>query len=284
MEKIGLVLEGGGMRGAYTAGVLHWLLQEKIEFDYIVGISSGALYGGMFALGKKDTLEKAAIEVAADKRNVGIRPILAEKTLVGYDFLYNTVTQELDYPITEMNKIPGKIDIGVYDIAGEKTIWIDKEQLAQDPLFIKAACTLPVAGRAVWIHGRKYMDGGITTMIPVQKSIDEGCTRHIVVTTKSADYVRKDQGFAQKMLLRTVYRKYPKLVHDFESRRDVYYEERELIIKLVDEKKATYIYPTQEVGVGRFKGSEEQFEDLFKMAHDDCELRRDEIMAMVSKD
>lgn len=284
MEKIGLVLEGGGMRGAYTAGVLHWLLQEKIAFDYIVGISSGALYGGMFALGKKDTLEKAAIEVAADKRNVGIRPILAEKTLVGYDFLYNTVTQELDYPITEMNKIPGKIDIGVYDIAGEKTIWIDKEQLAQDPLFIKAACTLPVAGRAVWIHGRKYMDGGITTMIPVQKSIDEGCTRHIVVTTKSADYVRKDQGFAQKMLLRTVYRKYPKLVQDFESRRDVYYEERELINKLVDEKKATYIYPTQEVGVGRFKGSEEQFEDLFKMAHDDCELHRDEIMAMVSKD
>lgn len=284
MEKIGLVLEGGGMRGAYTAGVLHWLLQEKIEFDYIVGISSGALYGGMFALGKGETLKKSAINVAADKRNVGIKSIMAEKTLVGYDFLYNAVTKDLDYPLTEINTIPGKFDIGVYDIAAEKTIWINKEALAKEPLFIKAACTLPVAGRAVWIDGRKYMDGGITTMIPVQKSIDEGCTRHIVVTTKSADYVRKDQGFAQKMLLRTVYRKSPKLVQDFESRRDVYYEERGLIDKLVDEGKAAYIYPTQEVGVGRFKGTEAQFEDLFKMAHDDCDARRAEIMAMVSKD
>lgn len=278
MSKIGLVLEGGGMRGAYTAGVLHWLLENDLHFDYVVGISSGALYSGMYVLNKKDALRGAAIDVAADPRNVGIKAVLNEGTLVGYNFLFDAVTKSLDYPLETIDKIPGEIEIGVYDIAAEDTVWIDKYQIAKHPKFVQAACTLPIAGRRVKIEGRDYMDGGITTMIPVKRSIEMGCEKHFVVTTKSKDYVRKPQGYWMKKVLDTVYRKFPKLVADFDNRVNVYYEERQLINQLVDEKKAIYMYPSKETGISRYQGSREQFETLFEVGRADCEAMKKEII------
>lgn len=279
MGKIGLVLEGGGMRGAYTAGVLDWLIEHEMMFDYVVGISSGALYSGMYVLQKRDALYKASVDVAADKRNVGMAAIKAEKTIVGYEFLYKTITEDLDYPIDDLKTVGIKNDIGVYDIEAQKTIWVDQNQVADNPRFIQAACTLPIFGKKVNIDGRDYMDGGVTTMIPVAQSIAEGCDKHLVITTKSMDFVRKPQGFFQRNLLRFLYRKYPKLVQDFESRTSVYYEERAVIDNLVAQKKAMTIYPSQEVGVSRFGGSKEQFEQLFQMAHDDCDAIHDELLA-----
>lgn len=281
MEKVSLVLEGGGMRGAYTAGVLSWFIDQDLHFDYIVGISSGALYGSMFALGKKDTLKLSSIDVATHWRNVGLGPILFERTLVGYDYMFDTVTKEMDYPLESINKISGDIDIGVYDIAEEKTIWVNQDDVAKHPDYVKAACTLPIVGKAVKIEGKKYMDGGITTMIPLDKSIEKQCTKHIVVTTKSADYVRKDQGFLEKHLLRFVYRKSPKLIEGFESRKDVYYHERAKIDELVDRGEAVYLYPSREVGVSRFGGDRDKFEDLFNLAYEDCERRKDEILSFL---
>ena len=279
MGKIGLVLEGGGMRGAYTAGVLDWLIEHEMMFDYVVGISSGALYSGMYVLQKRDALYEAAVNIAADKRNVGWQAIKSEKTIVGYDFLYHAITETLDYSTDDLATVAIKNDIGVYDIEAQKTIWVDQKQVAKNPKFIQAACTLPIFGRKVRIDGRDYMDGGVTTMIPIAQSVAEGCSKHLVVTTKSMDFVRKPQGFLQRNLLRFLYRKYPKLVEDFENRTDVYYQERAEIEALVDEKKAMYLHPSREVGVSRFGGSQEQFDDLFKMAHADCDLIHDELLA-----
>lgn len=280
MEKIGLILEGGGMRGAYTAGVLHWLLENDLHFDYVAGISSGALYAGMYVLNKPESLKAAATTVAADKRNVGIRPLLKEHTIVGYNFLYNEVTKNLDYPLDTINQIPGDIEIGVYDMNHERTVWKNKHDIAKNPELIQAACTLPIMGKSLKINGIEYMDGGITTMIPIQQSIDFGCAKHLVVTTKSKDYVRKPQKPAIAKLLKFVYRKYPRLVRDFNNRVNVYYKERALIDKMVDEKKALYMYPSKELGIGRTKGTLEQFETLFEIARQDCEARRDEIIEM----
>lgn len=279
MKKIGLVLEGGGMRGAYTAGVLNWFLAHDVEFDYVVGISSGALYGSMFTLKKAETLEKSSVDFATDKNNVGWRPLFKEGTIVGYDHMFDTVSQNLDYPLEKLDQITEKLEIGVYDIAAEKTIWVNQHDIAKHPEYVKAACTLPVFGKAVDIEGRKYMDGGITTMIPLEKSIEEGCTHHVVVTTKSKDYVRKEQGFLQKHFLRFFYRKSPQLVKDFEQRRRVYYQERALIDELVEKDEAIYLYPTQEVGVSRFGGDLEKFQALYKLAWNDCEAQKERLLS-----
>lgn len=274
-EKIGLVLEGGGMRGAYTAGVLAWFLDNDFKFDYIVGISSGALYGSMFAMGKKETLKDASIYYATDKKNVGLRSLFTEGTLVAYDYMFDTLSTKLDYPLEEMDQIDMDMDVGVYDYDKQETVWVDQKAVAKYPDYIKAACTLPIFGKPVTIEGVPYMDGGITTMIPVTKSLEKGCDKHVIVTTKSQNYVRKPQGFLEKHFLRLRYRNKPALVEAFENRRDVYYEERDLINSLVTEKKAVYLYPSEELGVGRFSGTHEQFQALFDLAYKDCEARKE---------
>lgn len=279
MNKLGLVLEGGGMRGAYTAGVLNWFLKHEIKFDYVVGISSGALYGSMFTLDKPETLKKSSVDLATDKGNVGWRPLFKEGTIVGYDHMFETVSKQLDYPLEEIDQISETLEIGVYDIAGEKTIWVNQDEIAKHPEFVKAACTLPVFGKAVNIEGKKYMDGGITTMIPLEKSVEHGCTHHIVVTTKSSDYVRKEQKFLEKHFLRFFYRKSPQLVKDFEQRRRVYYEERALIDEFVAKEKAIYLYPTEEVGVSRFGGDLEKFQALYNLAWKDCEANKENLLS-----
>lgn len=279
MEKKGLVLEGGGMRGAYTAGVLAWFLDHDIEFDYIVGISSGALYGTMYAMNKKEAMRETSTDIATRPKNTGLGALLNEGTLVGYDYMFATAKEELDYPLDQMDTVKSKVEIGVYDMENEETIWVDQHEIADNPDFVKAACTLPIVGRSVKINGKKYMDGGVTTMIPLEKSIEENCTKHVVVTTKSQDFVRKEQNFFQKWLLRFVYRKSPQLVKDFESRRDVYYEERAHIDRLVDEGKAMYMYPSQELGVSRFGGDREKFLNLYNLAYEDCERRKEELLA-----
>lgn len=278
MEKIGLVLEGGGLRGAYTAGVLAWFLDQDIHFDYVVGISSGALYGTMYSMEKKETMKMAALDIVAHWRNKGMGPLFYERTFVGYDFLFDTLRNKLDYPLEAMNKIETEVEIGVYDIEAEETIWVNQDGIAEEPDFVQAACTLPIVGRAVKINGKKYMDGGVTTMIPIHKSIEKGCTKHVVVTTKSADFVREDQSFLQRNALRFLYRKSPRLVEDFEARRVVYYQERAKIDELVEKDEAVYLYPSKEIGVSRFGGTREQFEELYNLALEDCEARKESLL------
>ena len=278
MEKVGLLLEGGGLRGAYTAGVLAWFLEQDIHFDYVVGISSGALYGSMYAMDKEETLRTTALEISTHWRNKGFGALFYERTFIGYNYLFDRIRNTTDYPIEKMNEIKTEVEIGVYDIEAEETIWIDNEGISKHPEFVKAACTLPIVGRSVLIEGKKYMDGGVTTMIPIHKSIERGCTKHVVVTTKSADFVREDQGFIQKNALRLMYRKSPQLITDFEARREVYYQERAKIDELVEKHEAVYLYPSKELGVSRFGGDKEQFEELYDLAFADCEFRKEALL------
>lgn len=282
-KRIGLVLEGGGMRGAYTAGVLSWMIENGYKFDVVIGISSGALYGAMYALGKSETLRIASTEKAADWRNSGIGALLFERQVVGYDHMFDTIYKEVDFPISKISEIDGEYYAGVYDLEAQDTIWISKDEMDPEGRYIKAACTLPIMGRSVVIDEKKYMDGGITTMIPVEKSLEVGCEYHVVVSTKSADYVRKPQKRITYRIMRWVYRKFPRLIESFEARTDKYYEEVDLVERLEAEKKAIKLYPSKEVGVGRFGGSLKQYEELFELAYKDCENRRCEIDAIYSK-
>lgn len=280
MAKIGLVLEGGGMRGAYTAGCLAWFIENGYEFDVVVGISSGALYGSMFALGKRDTLEIASTDKASHWRNSGLGSILFEGQVVGYDYMFDTILNEVDFPLDKIKDVRCEYYAGVYDLSQQDTIWIDKNHIDPQGKFIKAACTLPIMGRAVRINGKKYMDGGITTMIPVTQSIEHGCDYHVVVSTKPESYVRKPQKRITYWAMRLIYRKYPKLIESFEARTEKYYEERALIDSLIAEKKAVNLFPSIELGVNRFGGTKEQHRTLFELAYKDCESRRETIDAI----
>jgi len=282
--NIGLVLEGGGLRGCYTAGVLTWLIDQGIEADTVVGISSGAMLGSYYMLKDKNALHAIGVTYASDPKNIGLQPLLHEGTPVGYRFLFDVVLKKiLKYDYRDLKAVTRTFEFGVYSLKLQKTIWKNQHTMDDNLLYMLAACTLPLAGRSVKIEGEKYLDGGITTMVPIGHAEELGATKFLVVVTKDPGFVRKPNGKVTQFLLDLLYFRYKKLLKDFRARTQVYYDEMNHVRELQEQGKAILLQPTRDCGVSRFSGSREQMEVMFELAKEDCENRKDELRAFFAK-
>lgn len=282
MNKVALVLEGGGMRGAFTAGVLDWMLEQALPVSVVVGISSGAMYGAFYVGKMREILAKTSIEIAPDKNNVGLRAFLKEGQIVAYNKMYDHDLYEVGFdPQKIIDNTDQQLQIGVYSMSRYQTEFKNNQDVAQCPQWIKAACCLPVYSHQIEINGEKYLDGGITTMIPIGQAKKSGANRFIVVTTKSPDYIRPPFKKWQLWLLRhVIYRKHRPMVDHFSQRTEVYYQERQEVDRLVNEQLAVNLFPSIETGVSRYKGTRAQFEQLFELGRQECEKKRNQILAL----
>lgn len=279
--KTGLVLEGGGLRGAYTAGALLWFLDNDIEFDYGVGISSGAVFLCEYLTKNKEDLKSIAVKYAGGEFQKGLKPFLREGNFVAYDHLFDHVLKEIvpiDLEKLEASAQRTEAEFGLYDMELGETTWHNVLEIKSDMRHLKAACTIPGAGKAVKINDKSYLDGGIIKMIPIERSIERGVQKHIVITTKDAGYVRKPQGKLSQWGVGLLYRKFPRIKNNVRDRHLNYNHQREVLEKLVSEGNAIEIRPSKELPVGRFGGNVEEMTNVFQLGYDDCEAHREEIM------
>lgn len=284
MSKIGLVLEGGGLRAAYTAGVLCWFIDHEIDFDFVVGISSGALLAAPFVIQDKKTLKELAVNHAGKPENVGLTPLFREGNIVGYNYLVDEIiNKELNVSAEKVRNASTPFEMGIYDLYNSETLWMSNKDLDDSWKFIQAACTLPIAGRAVKINNRKYLDAGLTSMIPIKRSIKFGCEKHVVVTTKTKDFVRKPNHPALQFLLDLIYFKYPKMKKEFRLRTGVYYKEKAQVEALEEQGKAIFLRPSKDLGVKRFSGNVEQLQRLFELAYQDMNDQQELIYSFMEK-
>ncbi len=278
MEKYGLVLEGGGVRGAYTAGALGWLNDHDIRFDYGVGVSSGAAYLVCYWLRDTETGHKMAIEYAIDPENVGLKAFLKEGHYVAYKHLFkDNFGGKAHMDVTPLRDSHANIEFGLYDLEQGKTIYKGSEGLDNSYDLIRASCALPIASAVVEIDGHHYLDGGITKMIPIERSVEVGCTKHMIITTKPADFVRKPASNAVKMMMKVIYRDYPSVLEDYKVRHLNYYKQIALISELEEQGNALKIYPSQNLPISRWKGNPEDCEKLYQLAYADMEAQKDRI-------
>lgn len=269
--KIGLILEGGGMRGAFSAGVINCLLDHKIIFKHCYGISSGGLYACLYATGHYDLIKKAAIEIASDKKNVGLYPLFHERQLVAYDRLYDKQLIENGYDPKQLLNTDVKVKVGVYDLSLEKARFIDNIVLANNIAWIKAACALPIFSRFIKIDDNLYTDAGITTMIPVQQALDEGCDKLLIVTTKDPNFVRKPIKKSSLWILKNlIYRKYKQLTWDLSNRHNAYNQQMQLVKQLVANNKAINLFPESDCNVSRYSGNIDNLTKLYQHGYDTC--------------
>ena len=283
MSKLALVLEGGGMRGAYTAGCLSWFIDNNVEFDSAYGISTGAVYMCSYLIKEKRYLFELSTDYIVDKNLIGIRPLLREGRIVGYDYLFKHIlTDVFKFDIDRVNKCLAKAKIGIYDLNEGKTVYKEVQNI--DMLDLKAACSLPILGKVVKKDDHLLLDGGITKMIPIEESISDGNTKHFVITTKPADYIRKPSNFFVNWLMRLCYFQYRSIYDDYKVRHLNYNNQMDIIRKLVAEKEAINMYPSESVKVSRLSGDRETLVKLYEMGRQDMENRRQEILEFVGKD
>ena len=222
--KTGLVLEGGAMRGMYTAGVLDVLLENDIVFDGAIGVSAGACFGCNYKSRQIGRSVHYNMKYCKDARYVSIRSLLTSGDIYNAEFCYEKIPFCLDVFDTETyQKNPMAFYVVATDVNTGEAVYkrLDKGD-REDVQWIRASASMPLVSRIVKLEGMELLDGGIADSIPLAWFQANGYQKNVVVLTRPAGYVKKRNPLMA--LIRIRMRKYPKLVEAMERRHVVYNE------------------------------------------------------------
>jgi len=269
-QKTALVLEGGGTRGFYTAGVFEAFLDKGIMFPYIAGVSAGAANALTYIAGQPKRNRQIVEKYVGNKKYVSRRNMLRYGSLFGYDFIFKTVpNQHIFFDKELFESVDIRYLTGALDCNTGKTQWFEKSDIDVSAGFIatRASCSVPLMSKIVKYKGYELLDGGVSCPVPIEKSIEDGNEFHVVVLTRNKGYQKP--AFRHKGVLNFYYRKYPNLINAILSRHEVYNRQIALCEQLESEGKAIIIRPQIPLCVERSGTDIEKLLTLYDEGHDE---------------
>ncbi len=281
--KYGLVMEGGAMRGLFTAGVTDVLMENGITFDGAVGVSAGACFGCNYKSGQRGRAIRYNLRFCRDKRYCSVYSLLRTGDMFGAEFCYHTMPDELDiFDYNEYNKNPMEFYVVCTDVETGKPVYKRLNTLNSEQLeWIRASASMPLASRIVEIDGRKLLDGGISDSIPLGFMERHGYDRNIVILTQPRDYEKKDsKSFS---LIKRAYKKYPSLVKTYENRPKMYNEQLKSIRQSESEGKAYVIAPPAPLPIGHVEHNPDKLLEVYRIGRNTAMKYLDEIMKFMGK-
>ncbi len=269
MYQAGLVLEGGGMKGVYTAGVLDFFLDKGIQFSHVYGVSAGACHMCSFLSGQRGRAIAISVDYLDSKWYCSVESLLATGDLFNVEMCYHLIPDYLyPYDYEAFGRYPGKAYSVATDIATGRPAYFRIRDMKKDIHKIRASASLPLVSRNVKIGDSYYLDGGISDAIPLQQSVMDGNQRNVVVMTKEEGYVRKPAG--QLGLMRARYLRYPKVYELMEDRHIRYNAQLEYIAGQQEAGRAFVIRPRKASGVGRVEKNVEKLMELYRQGYEDA--------------
>ncbi len=268
MGKVALVLEGGGMRGAYTAGVIDCFIKHNIEVSACYGVSAGAINACSY-LSKQYGRSLALLTHNPEKKMGSLRKLLTTGNYLDNDFLYNVLPNEI-YPIDKetFSKSKTKFLVVMTDVETGKACYHQVKDLDTEMIYVQASASLPIVSRFVLIDNHWYLDGGMADSIPVKKAFEDGYDKCLVVLTRQKGYQKKPSSSLK--LSKIKYRHYPNLVEAIKERHNMYNSTLSFIEKMENENKCLVIQPKEPVKVGRLEKDISKIKDLYQAGFDDA--------------
>ena len=260
--KVGLVLEGGGMRALFTAGVLDALLDVKeLDVDGIIGVSAGALFGANYVSGQKERAIRYNKKYARDKRYMGFHSWITTGNAVNKEFAFYELPFKLDVFDQEKFK-ESKIDFYVVttNVENGKSEYILIKDIFEQMEYLRATSALPFASKIIEINGKKYLDGGISDSIPIDYCESLGYDKIILVLTRPENSYKEDK---LNFLYKLVYRKYPNLVERLINMGKDYEVVLKKIKDLENENKIFVIRPPEVLKIGRLEKNEDKIQNVY---------------------
>lgn len=249
-DGFALVLEGGGTRGFYSAGVLEAFMDAGVLFPYIIGVSAGAANALSYISGQAGRNRVIIEKYVGNPRYVSYRNLLRHRSLFGFDYILDTVpNRHLFWDRERFDAAGIRFLTGATDCLTGQTIWFEKSDLTPDFAIIQASCSVPFLSRTVNYQNKTLLDGGICSPIPIEKSLADGNQFHVVVLTRNRGYQK--QPFKHKRLLKRGYPRYPKLAEAMLNRHEVYNRQLALCEQLEREGKALIIRPEEKLTVDK---------------------------------
>ena len=267
--KIGLLLEGGGMRGLYTAGVLDIFMEKGIHIDEIIGVSAGALFGINYKSNQMGRIVRYNKKYAKNKNYMGMYSLLTTGNIMNEEFCFNKIVNELDpidYETYKDSKVEFYAVVTNIETGEAEYIKIDDLKDKDNLEYLRASGSMPFVSKPVNIQNKKYLDGGIADSIPIDKMMHMDYDKVIVILTRPKEYRKKKSN---QVFPKLYYRKYPKFAEAINHRYQMYNKEIDKVSDLEKEGKIFVIRPSKLVKIKRIEKNEHRMQEMYDLGRED---------------
>lgn len=281
MKNVGLVLEGGGLRGVYTSGVLDFFMDKNLYIPNVYGVSMGACNAASYISKQRGRNKVVIIDYIKDPRYLSIRNLIREKSLFGMKFIFDEIPNKLvPFDGDTFKNSEQKLTIAATDCVSGKPVYFTKNDGNDILKVIQASSSLPFISRTVKINDGTYLDGGVSDPIPIHKSIEDGNEKNIIVLTRNPGYRKKASNYDR--IGRRMYPDYSGLIKALDNRYSVYNDVIEYIEKLENEKKAFIIRPEEPLKVKRIDKNKKRLEKLYEEGYNDGKKCYEKLMEFLN--
>lgn len=281
--KTGLVLEGGGMRGLYTIGVLDALMEYGIWTDYVIGVSAGACSGSSYVSKQQYRSYRVDEKFLHDKRYVSFHNFAKTKSVFGMDFIFREVPETLDpFDYDTFLANPIEFVIGVTDMqTGQPAYFTKQPVMADECTLLAASSSIPMFSPPVAFDGKLYLDGGTSDPIPFKKALLDGCEKLLIVRTRDRSYVKSPESG------RTVYKRMfqdtPDMIRCIDRRHMVYNQQVQCCQRMEQAGQALILAPEKPVKISRFENDIRKLDFLYRDGWNDVERRLSQIQKFLQQ-
>ena len=282
MIEAGLVVEGGGMRGVYTAGVLDYFMEKNLYFDDCYGVSAGACHISSYVSKQIGRSIKVTLDYINDKRYCSVNSLIKTGDMFGVEMLYDLIPNKLElYDYDTFNKFKGNFYSVVTNCKTGKAEYIKIKDMKKDIIAVRASSSLPLLSRIVEINGKEYLDGGITDSIPIKKSIKDGHKKNVVILTRDKTNRKSKPKFLSFFKLK--YKKYPNLVKAIENRYKIYNETLDFLEEEKAKNKVFIIQPKLPVKISRIEKDKDKLKELYDQGYEDAKELYEDLMKFLEE-
>ena len=277
IRKMGLVLEGGGMRGVFTSGVLDAFMKYDLYFSYVVAVSAGACNGLSYISRQPRRARLSNIDMLVKYNYIGLRHLVTQGCIFDPELLYDRFPNELiPYDYDTYFASPSTFEMVVTNCnTGRAEYLTEKDGDRQRLLDIcRASSSLPYVSNVIDVDGQPYLDGGIVDSIPVGRAIDMGYDRNVLVLTRNRGYRNTSKD---RKIPKFIYKKYPRLRVALSRRIAEYNHQLEMVEEMEDKGLVDVIRPLRPMDVDRIEKDEKKLEALyeegFQLGEEYCKLK-----------
>lgn len=280
--KTGLVLEGGGVRGIYTAGVLDAFMEHGITFDGVIGVSAGAIHGCSYLSNQKGRSIRYYKKYCNDPRFMSFQSWIKTGDIVGADFCYRLLPDELDvYDHEAFYKSSSAFYVTCSNVETGKAEYIQIKDMKTQIDYLRASASLPYFSRIVEINGKKYLDGGCTDSIPIEAFLKMGYEKNVVVLTREANYRKKAE---RPLLSKLCYRKFPEFTNALLNRYNSYNQTVEKIMEMEKAGEIFVIRPKESLNIGRMDKDPENVQRVYDIGYADGQRYLNNMLEWLKKE
>ena len=277
--KKGLVLEGGAMRGLWTAGVTDVMMEHDIWPDGLIGVSAGAAFGCNIKSRQIGRAIRYNTRFAKDARYSGLRSLLFSGDYFNAEFGYHIVPKEYDIFDTEtFQQNPMQFTVVCTDVLTGKAVYHDIDHVDFDELeWLRASASMPLASKVVKVQGYQLLDGGVADSIPLEYFEQQGYTRNVVILTQPKGFVKESNKLMP--IMRIALRKYPHMLKAMEERHLMYNRELDYVAKAEAEGRCLVIRPEGKIPIGHISHNPDKMRNVYELGRRDGEKYIERIRA-----